>query len=371
MKRQTTNREAPSDMTHPVRVFQPASGSRYLLFAEGEFGPTTSKTANMLLRYVPEQVACVVDSRHAGKMASDILPFVQFQVPVVKNISGAMKQQPTHVVIGVAPTGGQLPAAWQESIREAIELRLHIVSGLHTFLSEDEELAKLAREKDVALVDLRKPPDIKAIARGLWRERTVPAVLTIGPDSAVGKLTTAWEFKKRLERQGYQVGFVATGQTGILLHGQGIVVDAVRGDFMSGAVENLIQAEVETHPDVIVVEGQGSIYHEGYSGVTLALLHGTMPDALLFSHRPSKRANMYGFAFPPYRQMINDYEHLIEWYRPTHSLGIQIDTSEYEEQIARALCDEIQDISGLPTCDFIRFPQSDAIDTMIQRLHLP
>ncbi|HKJ68685.1 MAG TPA: DUF1611 domain-containing protein [bacterium] len=340
------------------------------MFAEGEFGPTTSKTANMLLRYVQDQVACVVDSRYAGKMASVILPFVELQIPIVGSVAGAMEQQPTHLVIGVAPTGGQLPEGWRDAINEAIEAGLHIVSGLHTFLADDEEFAELARRNEVSLIDLRKPPETKEIARGLWRERTIPTVLTIGPDSAVGKLTTAWEFKQRLEHQGYRVGFVATGQTGILLHGQGIVVDAVRGDFMSAAVESLIQAEAETDPDVILVEGQGSIYHEGYSGVTLAILHGTMPDALLFSHRPSKRANMYGFAFPPYRQMINDYEHLIEWYKPTHSLGIQIDTSEYEEHIARALCNEIQDISGLPTCDFIRFPRSDAIDTMIRKLHL-
>lgn len=357
-------------MASPVQVFQPDSDSRYLIYAEGLFGRTTSKTANMLLRYIPERIACVVDSRCRGKSVREVISTLPSDIPVVADLDVGMQYEPTHLVIGVAPTGGQLPEQWREPLLHAISLGLHLVSGLHTFLSEDDEFESLAGQHGVDLIDLRKPPVITEISQGLWRERTVPVVLTVGPDSAVGKLTAAWEFKRQLEKRGYTVGVATTGQTGILLNGEGIVVDAVRGDFISAATELLIESQLLRKPDVVLVEGQGSIYHEAFSAVTMGLLHGAMPDALLFSHRPSKRANIYGFTFPPYRQMINDYEALIEWFKPTRTLGIQIDTSEYEEKIAHSLCDEIENITGLPTADLVRDGNSPAIEQMIHSLRL-
>jgi len=357
-------------MDNLLQVFKPGDESRYMIYAEGCFSRSSAKTAHMILRYIPERVACVVDSTCQRDKVSDVLPSVEFDVPIVNSISEGIEQNPDYLVIGIAPTGGQMPETWREPIREAISSGIDVVSGLHTFLNEDASLVESAREHSVTLVDLRNPPVVTEISQGLWREREIPVVMSIGPDSSVGKLTAAWELKCHLEKQGYTVGFVATGQTGILLHGQGIVIDAVRGDFMSSAVERLIQLESEAEPDVIIVEGQGSIYHEGYSGVMLGTLHGAMPDAFLFSHQPSRRANIYSFAFPPYRQMINDYESLVEWFKPVYTIGIQLNTSEYGQELAQSLCEEIQNISGLPTCDFVRFPESTAIELMIKKLHL-
>jgi len=357
-------------MTSPVQVFHPESDSRYLIYAEGLFGRTTSKTANMLIRYIPERVACVVDSRCGGKKVREVISNLPGDIPVVADIDAGMQYDPTHLVVGVAPTGGQLPEAWRDPLKHAITQGLHLVSGLHTFLTEDDEFRSLAAQHSVTLIDLRKPPVITEISQGLWRERTIPVVLTVGPDSAVGKLTAAWEFKRQLEQRGYTVGLAATGQTGILLNGEGIVVDAVRGDFISAATELLIESQLERGPDVVLVEGQGSIYHEAFSAVTLGILHGAMPDALLFSHRPSRRANVYGFTFPPYRQMINDYEAIIERYKPTRTLGIQIDTSEYDQNIAGSLCEEIQNITGLPTVDFVRNGESPGVEQIIHNLRL-
>ncbi len=358
-------------MENLLRVFKPGDESRYMIYAEGKFGRSSAKTAHMILRYIPDRVACVVDSTCPRDKVSEVLPSVKNDVPIVHSVNEGVKQNPDYLVIGIAPTGGQLPETWREPILEAITHGIDVVSGLHTFLNEDEALVDQARTNGVALVDLRSPPVMKEISQGLWREREVPVVMTIGPDSAIGKLTAAWELKCHLEKQGHTVGFVATGQTGILLHGQGIVIDAaVRGDFMSSAVERLIRLESEAEPDVLVVEGQGSIYHEGYSGVMLGIIHGAMPDAFLFSHQPSKRANIYSFTFPPYRQMINDYESLVEWFKPVYTVGIQLNTSEYGRELAQSLCEEIQSISGLPTCDFVRFPESTAIEMMIKKLHL-
>lgn len=356
--------------TNTIRLFQPGHDPKYLIFAEGKFGRTTSKTANVVLRYQSDRVCAIVDSRYAGKTAGQVNSSLEAETPIIGSVSEGLEHNPTHLIIGIAPAGGQLPAAWVDPIKEAITGGLHIISGLHAYLTEHEELATLAQEHGVELIDLRKPPELTEISQGLWRERDVPVVQTIAPDCAMGKFTASWEFKKQLENRGYNVGLVATGQTGILLYGEGIVVDAVKGDFMSCAIEILIQREIEKGADVVLVEGQGAIYHEGFSAVTLGILHGAMPDAFLFVHQPSSRANDYGYQFPPYRQMINDYEHLIEWFKPAHTIGVQLNTSNYEPDTARALCDDVAHHTGLPTTDFVRFPGDPAIDTMIQKLNL-
>ncbi|MCF7803542.1 MAG: DUF1611 domain-containing protein [Candidatus Marinimicrobia bacterium] len=357
-------------MTNSTRLFQPESDAKYLIYAEGKFGAGTSKTANVLLRYQPDKICAVVDSRYTDKTVRDVNSTIDSDIPVVSGIAAGLAYNPTHLIIGVAPSGGQLPEEWLEPLKEAITGGLHIVSGLHSFLCDNAELVNLAKEKDVQLIDLRKPPKIPEVSQGFWRERTVPVVQTIAPDCAFGKLTAAWELKRQFEQRDYSVGFVATGQTGILLNNGGIVVDAVPGDFISAAVEQLIRKELESDPDVIIVEGQGAIYHEGFSAVTLGILHGAMPDAFLFAHRPSCSANDYGFHFPPYRQMINDYERIIEWFKPVHTIGVQLDTSEFSDDTAHALCEDIGHHTGLPATDLVRFPDDSAVDTMIQKLHL-
>lgn len=357
-------------MAMQTHLFQPGSEDTFLLFAEGLFSQRSAKTAHMILRYIPEQVACVVDSTCAGQRVRDVYPNAQVDIPIVESVQQAMDNNPTHFVIGVAPVGGQLPAEWRDSILKAIENKLTIVSGLHTFLADDPEINAAAEADNVTILDLRQSPELTEISNGAWRDREIPVVLTIAPDSAIGKLTAAWELKRQLETRGKNVGFVATGQTGILLHGDGIVVDALRGDFISAAVESMIESEIETGAEVVIVEGQGAIFHEGFSAVTLGILHGSMPDAFLFVHRPGRNQNDYGFHFPPYRKMINVYEELIEWFRPAVTIGVQLDTSEYETDTARKMVEEVAHISGLPATDFVRFPDDPVIDEMIHKLHL-
>jgi len=356
--------------TNTIRLFQPDDDARYLIFAEGKFGRNTSKTANVLLRYQRDRINAIVDSRYHGKTASQVNSSLESETPIVSDIKEGLRHNPTHLVIGVAPAGGQLPDTWVDPIKEAIAGGLHVVSGLHSYLGDNPELVELAREHNVELFDLRKPPDLTEISQGVWREREVPVVLSIAPDCAMGKFTATWELKGQLEQRGYHAGFVATGQTGILLHGEGIVVDAVKGDFMSCAIETLIQREIEKGADVVLVEGQGAIYHEGFSAVTLGILHGAMPDAFLFVHRPTSHANDYGYQFQPYRQMINDYEHLIEWFKPVHTIGVQLNTSDCTPETARSLCDKVAHLTGLPATDFVRYPDDPAIEKMINTLKL-
>jgi len=285
-------------------------------------------------------------------------------------VEEALKFDLSDLVIGVAPAGGQLPQEWYEPVATAITNNLNIISGLHSFLSDVQEFVELADQHSVNLVDLRKPPELSAISEGKWRDRATPVILSIAPDCATGKLTASWELKRQLEKRGYSVGFVATGQTGILLNGRGIVIDAVKGDFISAAVEQMIEDELKYDPDVVLIEGQGSIYHEGFSAVTFGLLHGAMPDSFLFVHRPGKHANDYGFQFPPFRQIINDYESLVEWFKPCHTCGVQLDTSKYNDEEARTICDNMQEITGLPSTDLVRFPDDEMIDLMIQKLKM-
>lgn len=357
-------------MMETTRVFQTAEETQYLVFAEGKFGKNTSKTANVLLRYQPERVCAVVDSRYAGQSVSQRNQSLQSDIPIVESVEAGMDYSPTHLVIGVAPAGGQLPESWIKPIKTAIKNGLEIVSGLHTYLSENQELALLADKHNVSIIDLRKPPEFSEISQGYWREREIPVLLTIAPDCAMGKFTASWELKAQLEKRGYQVGFVATGQTGILLQGEGLVIDAIRGDFMSVAVEQLIMREIENGADIVLVEGQGAIYHEAYSSVTLGIVHGAMPEAFLFVHRPGIHCNDYGYEFPPYRQMINDYERLVEWFKPVHTIGVQLNTTDFDQETAKSLCEKISHLTGLPTTDLVRFPEDEAINQMIHKLYL-
>ncbi len=353
-----------------TREFTRKQDQKYALYAEKLFGASTSKTANVLLRYQSDHIACVIDSRYSGKTVHEVNPSIQSDVPIVASVQESLQFHPTDLIIGVAPAGGQLPKDWYSPVSVAIENGLNIISGLHSYLSDVPEFVDLAEKYDVALVDLRKPPELHAISEGKWRERKTPVILSIAPDCATGKLTASWELKLQLEQRGHKVGFVATGQTGILLSGRGIVIDAVKGDFISAAVEQMIETELESDPDVVLIEGQGAIYHEGFSAVTFGLLHGAMPDAFLFVHRPGKHANDYGFHFPPLRQIINDYESIVEWFKPCHTCGVQLDTSHYSEDEARQICDKIQEITGLPTTDLVRFPDAEIIETMIQKLKM-
>lgn len=357
-------------MISPIRQIESHENTRYLIFAEQLFGESTSKTANVLLRYRPEQIACVVDSRYAGRAINSVNPTIQSNVPIVPNVEASLNYNPTDLVIGVAPAGGQLPAEWRQSLITAMNNGLNIISGLHSYLNNDQELVAIANEQAVSLIDLRQSPEFTAVTRGDWRKRKTPAILTIAPDCAFGKLTAAWELKRQLEKRDFKVGFVATGQTGILLNGKGIVIDAVKGDFISAAVERMIADELENQPDVIVVEGQGSIYHEGFSAVTFGLLHGALPDAFLYVHRPGKHANDYGFHYPPHRQIINEYETIVEWFKPCHTCGCQLDTSKYGADDARNICLEMAEITGLPTTDMVRFPEDNAIELMVNKLKM-
>jgi len=266
---------------------------RSVILAEGLFDMEWAKTAACIIRYRPESVAAVLDSTQAGRDVSEILGFGR-GIPVVSDLSEALTLDPPPdaLLLGIAPQGGGLPDEWRPAIGKAIRNGLDVWSGLHVFLRDDPEFARLAAEHGVALHDVRRPPAGLPVATGRAREVGALRVLTVGTDCNVGKMTVAMEVVRELRERGLQAEFAATGQTGIMIEGRGIAVDAVVSDFVAGAAERLV-LDADPSADVIVVEGQGALLHPGYSGVTLGLMHGALPQALILCTKPERRT-IYG-----------------------------------------------------------------------------
>jgi uncharacterized NAD-dependent epimerase/dehydratase family protein len=342
---------------------------RYLILAEGSFGPNTSKTANSAVRYLPERVVGVLDAAAAGRTVQDVLGFGG-GIPIVGTLAEGLALGATALLIGVAPTGGRLPLNWRPTLAAAIEAGLPIVSGLHFYLSEDPELAALARGRGVAIHDLRMPPADLPISTGQARLVDALVVHTVGTDCNIGKMTAALQIRAALAARGVRVGFAPTGQTGILIEGWGISVDAVVADFISGAAERLVLQAAEGN-DVVLVEGQGSLVHPAYSGVTLGLLHGSMPDAMILCHQPSRQC-VYGaggaYSWMPLTsvsEMIRRCEDAIRPLRESAVIGVALNTSDLDDATAALAVSRITEETGLPTVDPVRSDPAPLVDAIL------
>ncbi len=344
------------------------SAPRHLILADGDFGPMTSKTANSVIRYQADRVVAVLDRTHAGRTAQDVLGFGG-GIPVVGSMAEGLARGADSVLIGIAPTGGRLPEAWREWLREALVGGCDIVSGLHTFLSDDPLLAEAARIGGRTITDIRRPPADLPVAGGLAKQLEPLVVLTVGTDCNVGKMTAQLQLVRGLNERGLRTRFVATGQTGIMIEGWGIGVDAVVADFIAGAAER-ITLEGAEGADVVLVEGQGSINHPGYSGVTLGLLHGSCPDAMILCHQASRQyigdyRTASWLRLPPLAEYVDTYERLAGLVHPSKVVGIALNTYDLSEADASAACDRATAETGLPCTDPVRFdpaPLYEAIE---------
>lgn len=337
---------------------------RYLILADGLFGPETSKTANACIRYTPDHVVGVIDSRHAGKTSQQILGFGG-DIPVVATLDDGLALRPNALLIGIAPPGGQIPAEWVQLVRRAIENKLEIWSGLHSFLGDIPELAEAARKHGVTIHDLRRPPAKITVANGRVRSVDATVVLTVGTDCNIGKMTTQLQLLGALRDKGIRTSFAATGQTGILIEGRGISVDAVVADFISGAAEKLV-LDCAADSDLVLVEGQGSIIHPSYSGVTYGLLHGSLPHAQVMCAQPSRKAiNRCDWVkIPPLPDFIRLSETVAAPLRPAPVIAVALNTYDLDDDTARRTIEQVQRETGLPTTDVVRYdpaPVADAI----------
>ncbi len=338
---------------------------RFVALAEGAFNVFRAKTASAVIRYTPEQVVAVIDSTRAGSRVQDALGFGG-DIPIVTSLQQALVHRPNALLIGIAPPGGQLPAEWRALVLTAMDAKLDIWSGLHTFLSDDTEFACRARERGIEIHDLRKPPADLEVAKGRVREVAATVILTVGTDSNIGKMTTALQLRDGLRARGHAVAFAATGQTGILVSGAGISVDAVIADFIAGAAERVV-VEAARGADIVLVEGQGSIIHPSYSGVTYGLLHGAMPHAMVLCTQPSRTTcnNHPWVKIPPLPAFIDLLEAVAKPLRPAPVIGIGLNTYDLPDDAARTAVARAREETGLPATDAVRFdaaPLVDAID---------
>lgn len=347
---------------------------RYLILAEGHFGPESSKTANSAIRYLPDRAVAVVDSRHAGKTVQQVLGFGG-DIPILASTDEGLQLGPSALLIGIAPQGGQLPDAWRPALRAAIHAGLDVVSGLHFYLADDPEVAALAAERGVRLLDLRRPPRDLPVSTGLARLVEPLVVLTVGTDCNIGKMTAALQIRGALQERRARAGFAATGQTGILIEGWGIAVDAVVADFIGGAAERLV-LQAADGSDVVLVEGQGSLVHPGYSGVTLGLMHGSMPDAMILCHQPS-RLCVYGAGgayqwvpLPSLAEAIRIYESAMAPLRESHVIAIALNTWDLSDAEARRAIERAEAETGLPTTDPVRFDAGPIADEILKSASL-
>jgi D-glutamate N-acetyltransferase len=333
-----------------------------LLLAEGHSGdPHFGKTAQGVLRYRPEQVVALVDSQRVGE--------TQAAKPIVATVDDALGFEPTVALVGVATQGGRFPPAWRELLKSCIANGLDLENGLHEFLSTDVELVELAQRQGVQLRDLRKPPPGLNVPTGENLTHGAHVVLTVGSDCAIGKMTVALELDAEARRRGVASEFVPTGQTGMAIAGWGIAVDAVVSDFLAGASEQLVLEGVARGGEVLWVEGQGSILHPAYSGVTLGLIHGSAPHAYVLCHMAGERYvdGDERFPIPPLAELVELHERMSLLARPARVAAIALNTRLLDEPAARRAVEEAEAETGIPADDPVRFGAARLVDALEQR----
>jgi uncharacterized NAD-dependent epimerase/dehydratase family protein len=334
---------------------------RLVILAEGNFGFHHGKTAVGVIRYGPDDVRAVIDSTQAGGNVSAILP--DHDIPIVSSLDEALDRvpRPDTLLIGIAPTGGKLPHSWRATILEAIRAGLDVHSGLHTFLGDDPEFAAAARAAGTAIVDYRRPPDRNETSVGRRHGAGKRVILTVGTDCAIGKMSVALELRSAARSAGRSVSFVPTGQTGMMIEGWGAAVDRLISDFAQGTVEWLVE-EGERRADWVIVEGQGSLDHPAYSSVTLGLIHGATPQAMVLVHKAGQTEHDFdhlpdaSFPIADLRSFIDLHERVAGLVAPSTVVAVALNTSAIASaDDARAEIARIAAETGLPVDDPVRF----------------
>ncbi|HEY0757059.1 MAG TPA: DUF1611 domain-containing protein [Ktedonobacteraceae bacterium] len=344
---------------------------RIAILAEAAFNWHTGKTATGVIRYGKDLVVAVIDSTHAGQDVAQALGAdMGHGIPVVKDIHEALTYQPDTLLIGIAPMGGILPESWRWQLLAGLEAGLQLVSGLHVFLGEDEELRAVAREHGVTIWDVRQPPQTMRVGTFQPHRPGSHTVLMVGSDCAVGKMTAALELERAAQARGLSSAFLATGQTGILIAGSGLPADRVISDFVAGETEHLV-LELTNQYDWVFVEGQGALNHPGYSPVTLGLLHGSQPEAMIFCHHADATAidGLEHATFADLKRLIHLNEEIVNILpheRPSKIVGIALVTIGKTDEQALEAIKLIEEQTGLPATDVWRFGAGKLLDALQQ-----
>lgn len=346
----------------------PQADRRLIILTEGHSEPITAKTATCVLRYRPEQVVALLDSTQVGSTTQQVLG-VGGETPFVASLNAA--PEANTLMLGIAPSGGRIPESWRHVVLAAINQGMDVVSGLHEFLCNDPEFSQAAAAKGVQLLDVRKNNEREVSTRIGIREDCL-RIHTVGHDCCVGKMLVAIELSQAMQRQGINSKFIATGQTGILVEGDGCPIDCVVSDFVSGAVEKLVLAN--QHHDVMFIEGQGSLAHPRYSAVTLGLLHGSLPHGMIMCYEAG-REKFHGMQevnlpLTPLGELCDIYERMANLMSPSQVIGVAMNSINLSDEEAERERERVRRELGLPVCDVIRHGPDDLVQAIRQRLPL-
>lgn len=324
------------------------------------------KTGISLLRYSDISIVAVIDYACAGGSIPE-LTGIPRSVPIVASVQDALAYQPDVLTIGIAPSGGALPDAWWQEVKLGVEAGLSVVNGLHTPMATDDRLSCLLQEGQW-LWDVRREPSGLTVGSGKARSLPCRRVLAVGTDMSVGKMSTSLELHRCSQQRGLRSKFIATGQTGLMLGHDGIPLDAVRVDFAAGAVEQQVMRFGNDH-DILHIEGQGSLMNPA-STATLPLLRGSQPTHLVLVHRAGQ-AHIHNIAdvlIPPLPEVIKVYETVATAggsFAPTKVAAIALNTFHLSEPEAKAAIAQVEQETGLPCTDAIRFGAHPILDALL------
>jgi uncharacterized NAD-dependent epimerase/dehydratase family protein len=326
--------------------------------------PFNAKTAVGVLRYSRDPIVGLVDPERAGKSAFDVYG-VRRDVPIYTSVAD-LPAETGRLLVGIASRGGDLPPEMRTEIVTAIDRGIDVYNGLHTFITHDEDLMAQAKARGVKLVDLREVPEHPPVGLGLPHREGSTVILTVGSDCNVGKMSTALELDLLARQRGLSSTFVATGQTGIMIANNGVAVDRVISDFVNGAIEEHVVPAAEQH-DYVWVEGQGSLFHPGYSCVTMGLLHGSAPEKMVLCHQPSRtEIRRYTHPIPPLKTVLRGYEEAASWLRPSKVVGVALNTYDLDEAAAKDAVKRVEDELGIPATDPIRYGVANILEAILR-----
>lgn len=335
---------------------------RIIILTEGHTEPHAGKTAASVIRYRGHEVAALLDATQVGRTSGELLG--TGNVPIVARLDDV--PEANTLLLGIAPPGGKIPPPWRAIILDAIARRkMDVISGLHDFVGDDPEFAAAAKQSGVTIYDVRKNT-IKTIARRKGLRSDCLRVHTVGHDCSIGKMVVSIEVTNGLKQRGHDAKFIATGQTGIMVEGDGLPIDCVVADFVSGAAEQLILEN--QHHDIVVVEGQGSLVHPSYSSVTLGLLHGCAPQALLLCYEIGRDrvTGVESVKIPPLAEIKRIYDVMSNIHQPCQIIGIGINSRRVSKEEAARERERVKAEFNLPACDVFRDGPDELVEAVIR-----
>jgi len=338
-------------------------GSKIVFLADNMFKTHKAKTTMGILRNTNKNVLAVIDRSLQGLTVGKIKD-TNDDTPIIGNLQDILYLNPTTLIMGTYPPRGILPDFWKDQILLAINHHMNIISWFHRPLINEPIIKNAIENSAVRLFDVRQNNLNYTIVGETQHPPKSLTILTVGSDCSVGKMTTALSIMSETQKRHIECNFVATGQAGIILTGEGLCIDNIPGDYIASELELFLRKRLKNNCWTIV-EGQGSIIHPSFSGVTLSLLHSTKPDALVLCLDPMQQ-KIAGTDrdIPPIQDLIEIYKSATNWISPTSFVGVSINCEKLSNSETIQLINDIEHCTGLPTTDCIKFGPEKLVDSL-------